>query len=91
MNTQPFFYKPLSKLFFAGCLLAVSACNEHPKQQTGEVAMDTTAGQDVLIIDTTSSVSYGIAGEVIPGGSPDSDTLKYIDLGEKPENAFKEN
>ncbi|MDO1450641.1 hypothetical protein Q0590_30490 [Rhodocytophaga aerolata] len=52
--------------------------------------MDTTAGQDELYIDTTSSISYDISGEVIEKGSPDLDTLKYINRGEKPENTFKE-
>jgi hypothetical protein len=51
--------------------------------------MDTMAVQDELYIDTTSDVSYGIAGDIIPGGSPDLDTLKYIDKGQKPEDAFE--
>jgi hypothetical protein len=81
--------KSLIGILFLGCTVSLSACSDHPKQQEGEVAMDTTAGQDELYIDTTSSISYGIAGEVIPEGSPDQDTLKYIDRGEKPENAFQ--
>lgn len=72
-----------------GVVISVSACNEQPKQQHGEISMDTTAGQDNLIIDTTASVSYGTVGEA-PTHSPDLDTLTYIDKGVKPEEAFKE-
>lgn len=72
-----------------GVAISVSACNDGPTQQHGEVSMDTTAGQDNLIIDTTASVSYGTVGEV-PTLSPDLDTLTYIDKGVKPEEAFEE-
>lgn len=80
----------IGKMLSLGLLISISACNDRPQQQTGEVAMDTTAGQDEIIIDTTSDISYGIAGDIVPGGNPDLDTLKYIDLGVKPENAFEE-
>ncbi len=69
--------------------ISVSACEDQPKQQHGEVSMDTTAGQDNLIIDTTASVSYGTVGEA-PTLAPDLDTLTYIDKGVKPEEAFEE-
>jgi hypothetical protein len=72
-----------------GFTMSISSCIDHPKQQEAEVAMDTMAVQDELYIDTTSDVSYGIAGDIIPGGSPDLDTLKYIDKGQKPEDAFE--
>ncbi len=80
----------MSSILMLGLIMSISACNDHPKQQTGEVAMDTTAGQDELFIDTTSSVSYGVSGDVTHTESPDLDTLKYIDKGEKPENALEE-
>jgi hypothetical protein len=72
-----------------GFTMSISSCTDHPKQQEAEVAMDTMAVQDELYIDTTSDVSYEIAGDIIPGGSPDLDTLKYIDKGQKPEDAFE--
>ncbi len=81
--------KKVSIILTLGLTISTSACNDHPKQQTGEVAIDTTAGQDELFIDTTCSVSYGKSGDVTHTESPDLDTLKYIDKGEKPENAFK--
>lgn len=90
MNSITYKHKQLISILFLGVTMSVSSCNEHPKQQEGEVAMDTTAGQDELYIDTTSSISYGISGDVITEGKPDLDTLKYIDRGEKPENVFKE-
>ncbi len=77
-------------LLILGFTISLSACNDHPKQQEGEVALDTTARQDEMYIDTTSDVSYGIAGEILPGSSPDLDTLKYIDKGQKPEDAFEQ-
>jgi hypothetical protein len=82
--------KQIIKLLLWGIIISLSACSEHPKQQEGEVAMDTIAGQDEIIIDTTSDVSYGIAGDIVAGGSPDLDTLKYIDKGQKPEEAFEQ-
>ncbi|MDO1450682.1 hypothetical protein Q0590_30695 [Rhodocytophaga aerolata] len=82
--------KQVINILFWVIIISLSACTDHPKQQEGEVAMDTTAGQDNLYIDTTSDISYGIAGEVDTTGSPDLDTLKYINKGVKPEDAFEE-
>lgn len=81
--------KLLLKISILGVATSLSACNDQPTQQHGEVSMDTTAGQDNMIIDTTASASYGTVGEA-PTLGPDLDTLVYIDKGVKPKEAFKE-
>jgi hypothetical protein len=87
MTADKFNY--IAKILMMAFLTGTAACTDHPKQQEGEVALDTTAGQDNLYIDTTSDISYGISGDVDTTGTPDLDTLKYIDKGVKPEDAFK--
>jgi len=76
-------------IILLGIIISISACNDQPKQQHGEVSMDTTTGKDNLNIDTTASVSYGTVGEA-PTGAPDLDTLTQIDKGVKSEEAFEE-
>lgn len=81
--------KQLPGIILLGITVSLSACNDHPRQQHGEVAIDTIAGNDELIIDTTASISYGTVGEA-PIKEPDLDTLIYIDKGVKPDEIFEE-
>lgn len=81
--------KQLAGISILGITVGISSCNDQPKQQHGEVAIDTIPGQDELIIDTDASVSYGKAGPA-PTVAPDLDTLIYIDKGVKPDEIFEE-